>query len=173
MEGGDSYSVAGNQITVNMIVSQPGDWIRVVTAVPTIPVDIDIKPTSCPNPLNVKSKGVLPVAILGTEEFDVATVDIASIRLEGVAPLRSSYEDVSTPVPDDAEICECSTEGPDGYLDLTLKFSVQEIVEALGEVEDGEELELTLTGALAEVLGGTPIEGSDCVIIIAKDGKEK
>jgi hypothetical protein len=28
---GDSYVVLGNQITVNMAVSQPGDWIRVVT----------------------------------------------------------------------------------------------------------------------------------------------
>jgi hypothetical protein len=32
MEGGDSYIVLGNMITVNMIVSEPGDWIRVVTA---------------------------------------------------------------------------------------------------------------------------------------------
>jgi len=38
---------------------------------PTIEVPVDIKPTSCPNPLNVKSRGVLPVAILGTADFDV------------------------------------------------------------------------------------------------------
>ena len=31
LERNDSYVVAGNQITVNMMVSQPGDWIRVVT----------------------------------------------------------------------------------------------------------------------------------------------
>ena len=33
MESNDSYVVVGNQITVNMLVTEPGDWIRVVTAV--------------------------------------------------------------------------------------------------------------------------------------------
>lgn len=32
MEGNDWYSVAGNTITVSMWVTEPGDWIRVVTA---------------------------------------------------------------------------------------------------------------------------------------------
>lgn len=32
LEGGDAYSFIGNQLTVKMQVSQPGDWIRVVTA---------------------------------------------------------------------------------------------------------------------------------------------
>ena len=32
LEGEDGYVVAGNTITVSMNVSQPGDWIRVVTA---------------------------------------------------------------------------------------------------------------------------------------------
>ena len=34
LEGGDSYLVAGNAITVTMVVTEPGDWIRVVTEVP-------------------------------------------------------------------------------------------------------------------------------------------
>lgn len=34
LEGGDSYSVSGNMITVTMQVTQPGDWIRVVTQAP-------------------------------------------------------------------------------------------------------------------------------------------
>lgn len=38
MEGADSYSVAGNILTVNMLVTQPGDWIRVVTATQVVPV---------------------------------------------------------------------------------------------------------------------------------------
>ncbi|MHC4346223.1 MAG: hypothetical protein ACYSUP_16230, partial [Planctomycetota bacterium] len=41
-------------------------------------VAVDIKPQSCPNPFNIKSKGVLPVAILGTDEFDVEDVNTAS-----------------------------------------------------------------------------------------------
>lgn len=31
MEGADGYTVSGNTIVVNMAVSEPGDWIRVVT----------------------------------------------------------------------------------------------------------------------------------------------
>lgn len=32
MEGADWYEIAGNSIQVHMVVSEPGDWIRVVTA---------------------------------------------------------------------------------------------------------------------------------------------
>ena len=138
-----------------------------------IKVMIDIKPGSCPNPLNVKDKGVLPVAILGTEDFDVTTVDPASILLlMGVEPLRWSYEDVATPF--EGELCDCHTLGPDGYLDLTLKFDTQYVVlalEILGGVEDGEEIALPLEGKLLEEHGGTPIEGADCVKIIRKGKK--
>ncbi|MHC4462437.1 MAG: PKD domain-containing protein [Planctomycetota bacterium] len=128
---------------------------------PAIEVAVDIKPGSCPNPVNVKSKGVLPVAILGSEDFDVNSIDVASIRLAGVAAIRSSYEDVATPV-SDANECECSTEGPDGFLDLTLKFETQMIVEAIGEISNGDELTLELIGVLSDE---TSIEGSDCIII--------
>ncbi|MET1411486.1 VPLPA-CTERM sorting domain-containing protein [Roseibium sp. HPY-6] len=34
LEANDSYSFLGNVLTVNMRVTEPGDWIRVVTAVP-------------------------------------------------------------------------------------------------------------------------------------------
>ncbi len=128
-----------------------------------VDVAVDIKPGSCPNPLNVRSKGVLPVGVLGTAEFDVTAIDLASIRLAGVAPIRSGFEDVATPA--DGDECECTTAGPDGYIDLSLKFNIEDIVSAIGEVADGEVLELTLTG---ELLDGTAIEGSDCIVIIAK-----
>jgi uncharacterized repeat protein (TIGR01451 family) len=52
----------------------------------SIPVPIDIKPTSCPNPFNVDGKGLLPVAIVGTEDFDVSKVDPTSVKLIGVSP---------------------------------------------------------------------------------------
>lgn len=131
---------------------------------PVINASLDIKPRSCPNPLNVKSKGVLPVAILGSDDFDVYDIDVASIRLAGVAPIRSSFEDVATPVVDGSE-CECTKEGPDGYFDLTLKFKSQEIVAALGDVNDGDILPLTLEGALSDE---TPIEGADCIVVRGK-----
>jgi len=132
--------------------------VGIALAVLDIPVDVDIKPVSCPNPLNVGSKGVLPVAILGSEEFDVTQVDPASVLLEGVAPLRWALKDVAGP--------GCSE--PDGYLDLTLKFKTQEIVAALGDVDDGEVLTLMLTGNLKAEFSGTPIMGSDEVVVIEK-----
>ena len=140
-----------------------------------VTVAIDIKPGSCPNPLNVKSQGVLPVAILGTEGFDVTQVDPATVKLEGVAPLRWAIEDVATP-----SSGECNTLGSDGYLDLTLKFDTREILGklklstsdlvdeseiVLSDLEDGESLMLTLTGYLYD---GTPIWGEDTVLIIKK-----
>ena len=42
---------------------------------------LDIKPGSCPNPFNRHGNGVLPVALVGTVEFDVAQVDLSTLRL--------------------------------------------------------------------------------------------
>ncbi|MHC4690272.1 MAG: integrin alpha [Planctomycetota bacterium] len=122
-------------------------------------VNIDIRPGSCPNPLNVKSKGKLPMAILGSEYLDVYDVDPASVRFEGVEAVRSSYEDVATPVTDIND-CNCTTEGPDGYLDLVLKFQTEDVVDAIGEVNDVNEFILQLDGLLYD---NTIIEGYDCV----------
>ena len=127
-------------------------------------VEVDIKPGSCPNPVNVKSIGVLPVAILGTEDFDVNAIDPASIELAGVGAIRSSYGDVASPVLD-ANDCNCIETGPDGYLDLTLKFKTQEIVSAIGEVNKGDVLTLQLTGVLFDE---SHIEGTDCVVIVGR-----
>lgn len=135
-----------------------------------ISVFFDIKPTSCPNPLNRKSKGVLPVAILGTEDFDVTTIDPLTVRLslggnEVAAPLRSDFEDVATPYEGDE--CECHELGPDGYMDLTLKFSTQDLVGLdLNSYEVGDVVPLILTGNLLESADDTPIIGQDCVLIV-------
>jgi hypothetical protein len=61
--------------------------------VPFFHVAVDVRPGVCPNPLGVLSAEELPVAVLGSEEFDVASIEPDSIRLtregylEGVAPL--------------------------------------------------------------------------------------
>ncbi|MCD6393231.1 MAG: LamG domain-containing protein [Planctomycetes bacterium] len=129
-------------------------------------ISVDIKPGSCPNPFNVKSKGVLPVAILGSEDFDVSTIVPTSIRLADVAPIRNIYEDVAGPVTD-ANECGCTTEGPDGYPDLVLKFKTQEVVDAIvdnpGGLTKGDILALSLTG---ELLDGGSIIGSDCIKLV-------
>jgi hypothetical protein len=144
-----------------------------VVEIPIIQVYVDIKPGSCPNPINLKGKGVLPVAICGTEDFDVKTIDPESILLTregyedvGVSPLRWSYEDVATPYTGDEE-CGCHDLDGDGYLDLSLKFKNKEVVETL-DIEDvaGEVIPLIITGNLKEEEGGTPIKGQDCVWVL-------
>ena len=139
---------------------------------PVIEVYMDVKPGSCPNPINPVKKGVTPVAILGTEDFDVMTIDPATVELtledmdEGVSPLRWDYEDVATPFdPVDDECCHDLNR--DGYMDLTLKFDTQELVSTLG-LEDyaGETIQLKVSGNLMEEFSGTPIMGEDCVWIL-------
>lgn len=161
----------GSDIYINDVVIE--------LEIKVLDVPVDIKPQSCPNPLNFGSKGVIPAAILGTNTFEVTKVDPASIRLEGVAPLRSSLEDVATPyVPfvGKSNSSDCTDKGSDGLLDITLKFDSQEIYSmiesTLGrEVNDGETLILPLTGNLREEFGGTPIKGED-VVVIKKKGQK-
>jgi Tol biopolymer transport system component len=153
-------------------------------------ISLDIKPGSCPNALNVKNyrfdlmsneeitdpgrsigkiqpspdlrDAKFPVSIQGTADFDVYSIDLSTVELEGVSPTRWNYEDVSTPMPADALECECHGLGPDGLADLILKFDRRAIIEALGDVSDGEMIPLTITGQL---LDGTPFEGVDCILI--------
>ena len=145
--------------------------LQKVTRVFEIPVFVDIKPASWPNPFQLKSKGVLPVAICGTEDFDVTTIDPVTVQLTleglgvGVAPLRWSYEDVATPY--EGEPCTGHDLAGDGYLDLTLKFSHQKVKETLGldAFEDRDIVILILTGNLMEEFNGSPIRGQDCIRI--------
>jgi hypothetical protein len=137
-------------------------------------VPVDVKPGSCPNPVNFKSQGVLPIAILGTLDLDVTTIDPVTIRLEGIAPLRSSFEDVATPFEPltGKAHCEsdCLDDGPDGWLDLTLKFKTQDVVAVLSDAGSGECRVLMLTGNLKEEFDSTPIEGEDVVLILNEGG---
>jgi hypothetical protein len=157
----------GDGVPDLVTANQSSDDVSVLInlCVSVVRLDIDIKPESCPNPLNVKSKGVLSVAVLGTEGFDVTEIDTATIRLEGVAPIRSVIEDVSTPLLDEQDECDSASVGEDGFDDLTVVLDTQEVVSALGEVADGDELVLTLTGESSD---GRPVEGKDRITILSK-----
>ena len=135
-----------------------------------IPISIDIIPKTCPNECPIKGGGSIEIAIHGTADFDVNDIDIASIRLEEVAPTRSSLKDKSTPVSTGGE-CPCTTDGRDGFIDLCLKFDKKAIFEALGGVTvEEQDIELTLEGRLDD---GISIEGKDCINIVKKAGKGK
>lgn len=89
-------------------------------------VEIDIKPGSDPNSINLKSKGVVPVALLGSESFDVTTVDDSTVTFG----------------PDEATIAHNSAHledvNGDGYEDMVFHFRTQEL--NLGEDSDGADL---------------------------------
>jgi len=146
--------------------------VTIIPPPPEISVNLDIKPGSWPNTLQLKDKGVFPVAVLGAEDFDVTTIDPETIQLtlegvaEGVPPLRWSYADVATPWT--GEPCGGHDLEGDGYLDLTLKFKAQEVIHILGldAFSDRDAVILILTGNLKEEHGGTPIRGQDCVLIL-------
>ena len=129
-------------------------------------VAFDIRPASCPNPLNVNSRGVIPTAILGEVDFDVSEVDPETVVLNGVPALRWSFEDAGTPYAGEPiEESDCTGDGPDGFDDLTFKFDTRALVAALGPVTDREVVVLELTGELRD---GTAIQGRDVVRIISK-----
>jgi hypothetical protein len=146
--------------------------VPIVYRTPPIEIPVDIKPSSCPNPLNIKSHGVLPVAIIGEVDFDITTVNPNSLLLQGVPPLRWAFEDVASPFEPylNRENCikDCNNLGPDGYMDLTLKFDTQEIVAAFGNIQDMDCIVLRITGNLREEFNNTPIVGEDVVLIKQK-----
>ena len=135
----------------------PGFWEYLDTSltfevvVPTITVPIDIKPGSDPNSINSDATGLLPVAILGSESFDIYDIDSNTITLGGQsvaqrgswkAPkLAVSYEDVND----------------DTYVDLVVFFNILDL--SLDEFTT----ELMLEGQLTD---GTPIEGTDSVRVV-------
>jgi len=122
-------------------------------------VVIDVKPGSDTNVINLKSKGVVPVAILTTDSFDAGTVDPESVQFAQAAPVRWKLEDVDG----------------DGDKDMLLHFKTQELnlvsaqeLSALSaqksEVSASVAKKAKLTGKTAE---GYQVSGSDSVRIIS------
>lgn len=62
--------------------------------VPTQQVEIDIKPGSDSNSVNLNSNGRIAVAILSTDEFDATQVDASTVVFAGALAVRSGLEDV-------------------------------------------------------------------------------
>ena len=139
-----------------------------------ISVSFDIKPTSCPNAFNPPGFFIqtLPTAILGTDEFDAGNLQPGGLVLVvpgggglrdiEIPPTHIGFEDVTTPVID-PEFCECTEDGPDGFLDLTAHFDGDEVAAALGDVSPGDQIPICIRGFL---LDGTPFEGCDCILIV-------
>jgi len=135
--------------------------------VPFVESKIDIKPMSCPNPINPGDIGAVSVAVVGTDVFDVRDVVPASAALNGVGPLRWDYEDVATPYED--ELCGCHELGGDGFEDLVYKFVTQDVYLTLDEPEDNEEVIVTMTWQTQDDI---PMQGQDCFLVRLKNNEE-
>ena len=116
----------------------------------TIEVALDIRPGSDPNPINLKSKGVIPVAILTTDDFDASTVNGATVLFAGagIAHGGSHLEDVDG----------------DGDIDWVGHFRTQDTNIASGDTD---------AGLVGQTNDGKDLEGSDSIKIPNGSGKGK
>lgn len=143
-------------------------FARQAVTINVINAFMDVKPGSCPNPLNRNDKGVIPIAILGTADVDVSMIDPATINIGGVPPLKWSLEDVATPYdpgPDGfTDRMQCTTEGPDAMMDLVLHFSVPEIAALFAGAKKGDVVVLELEGQIQE--DGPTFRAYDVMFIV-------
>jgi MYXO-CTERM domain-containing protein len=105
------------------------------------PVTIDIKPGSDPNSFNPRSQGVIPVAVLGTIDFDATQIDFTTV-------IFGPYE--ATPA-HDGHVEDVNN---DGFMDAVFHFRTQETGIVCGDIE------ATLNG---ELFDETRISGTDTV----------
>lgn len=136
------------RVTVGVLNSQSGEVV--FTLEKKVAVDIDIKPGSDPNSINVnKKKGVTPVAILGSATFDVTTIDATTLTFGPSG--ASTAHDLS-----DALVLADHQQDVnlDGFTDLVAHFSTPDTGIAPGDTD------ACINGLL---LDATPLMGCDSV----------
>jgi hypothetical protein len=135
---GMGFLMQGLWFSFNDITTQPRS-AQITQAV------IDIKPGNYLNSINLHSKGVVPVAILSTENFDASSVNPDSVQFSGALPTRWVIKDVDG----------------DGNSDMLLYFKTTELTGLSNESAEAA----TLTG---NTVDGIPFEGTDDVNIVPK-----
>lgn len=136
---------------VGGMILLPAEDDPVMPAVKT--VGVDIKPGSVKNPFNMRSRGLLPVAILGSVDMDVGQIDPASVKLAGLVPVKTVMADIQK----------------DGYADMVMHFRDQDVAGVLAGSADGDVVGLELTG---KMMDGTLITGTDSLTLIVEHGKD-
>ncbi|MCH7813755.1 MAG: hypothetical protein IID40_07005, partial [Planctomycetes bacterium] len=142
---------------------------------------LDVKPGSCPNPFNVRRRGVLPVALVGSATFDAAAVDVSSVRLaradgvggqavpsDGPPGPPATFDDVATPL--DGDECNCHDLAGDGTVDLILRFTSRDVTSTLelDGLPSGSMVPLVVTGNL--MCGVSFVSTTDCIRILSPNG---
>lgn len=119
-----------------------------------LPVEIDIKPASTTNPINLGSNGVVPVVIFSSETFDATTIDPASvlladagIKVRGNGTYQYSLTDVDG----------------DGRRDMVVQISTVGIQLSEG---DTEAVLTAMTRPTTEHPQGQQVFGTDTVRIV-------
>ncbi len=120
------------------------------TVVSVLRVDIDIKPDSDPNSINLTSNGGVPVAIFGSASFDVTDIDTSTLTMAGAGVRMVGKKN--------KELCSIEDRDNDGFDDLVCHFDTMD----LGAL-DGTSTEATVTGQLNS---GRDFEGTDFVRIV-------
>ena len=132
--------------------------------------ELDMHPGSCPNPVQIQGCGVVPAALVGTLNFNVANVNRNTLRLaradgqgQSVAPCHISNGDVAVPFPDHG--CDCHTLTHDGLPDLVLQFNKHQLVWALLLSHEANKsyLPVVITGKL---LTGEDFSAYDCIKVL-------
>lgn len=116
--------------------------------VTTLQVAIDIKPGSDPNCFNVNGHGVIPVAILGSDTFDVTNIDYTSLLFGGLEVRIRGKK---------GPLCGMEDSNGDAYLDLVCHFE-----DDADNWSPGSE-SATLTGVL---LDGNEFAGTDSICVV-------
>ncbi len=127
-------------------------WIATLPE-PSLEVVIDIKPGGDVNAINLKSKGILPVAIFGDDDLDVSEIDLATLELAGAGPAERGNS---------GKIGVFKDINGDSILDLLLYFDMEDMI------IDEDATELTLLGMLND---GMELAGSDSIRIVPSNGK--
>lgn len=143
---------AGNKILGNALIGT--DDLAPLACNDTLTVDIDIKPDSSRNRINLKSWGKLAVAILSSATFDASQVDPRSVKLAG-APVIIK--------PNGKPFAQLKDVNDDNRLDLVVRVRIQDL-----------QLTETSTEAIliGRTLGGKAIQGKDKVSIVPAHGPE-
>lgn len=128
-------------------------------------VSVDIKPGSDENPVNPSSEGNLPVALLGSEELDVTTVDLESLTL-------GDGEEEDTPVARDGgdrPMARIVDVNGDGFDDVMAHFNVGVMVEN-GDLT-WETTELVLSASLLPEAADETTESSNSAVAAGEGGE--